>query len=221
MAISKLAKIKAKAEKSRGFSGDGESPFFSLKGGQSAKIHFLQELDSESQYYDDRRGAFEVIEEHSSPQDFKITAECSLESEGKCWACEQTELPDIGKKWRPKLRFYANVLVRGEDGAEDKVKILKRGFSDKDVGSTVINIIEEFGEIGGKDLRIKREGSSMNDTSWSLLPLAPKKLTKAEGELELIPLDKFIKRIPYDDQSAFYSGESNDEGGKSEEWIDS
>jgi hypothetical protein len=219
MAIGKLAAIKAKAEKAKGFQGDGESPFFSLKGGQSAKIRFLQELDDESPNYDERRGAFEVVEEHASPKDFKKTAVCTAESEGRCWACEQTSNPEIGKKWRAKLRLYANVIVRNEDG-DDKVKILKRGFSDKDIGNDVINIIEEFGSIGAQDLKVKREGNGMNDTSWSLLPLPQKPLSKEDEALELIPLDKFIKHVPYAEQAAYFSGDSDDEGGRSKDWID-
>jgi hypothetical protein len=217
MAIKGLAAIKKKAEEKKGFSGDGESPFLSLKDGDSAKIRFLQELDEDSQAYDERRGAVLVLEEHSSPKDFKKTAMCTAETEGRCWACEQTSTPEIGKKWKPKMRFYANVIVRNPDG-EDKVKILKRGFSDKDVGNDVINIVEEFEALSDKDLKISRKGSKMNDTSYSLLPLAPKPLTKAEKELELIDPWKFVKNIPYDQQAAFYAGEET-EGGSSSEWL--
>jgi hypothetical protein len=220
MAIDRLKALKDKAEKAKGFAGDGESPFLSLKDGDKKKIRFLQELDESSESYDERRGRFEVIEEHTSPKDFKIAAKCTAESEGRCWACEQTSNPEIGKKWKAKLRLYANVLVRGEGDQPDKVKILKQGFSDKGVGNDVINIIEEFEQLGDKDLKFGRTGSGMNDTSYTLMPLAPKPLTKAEQELELIPLDKFIKEIPYDEQPAYYLGESGESGGKSGEWLD-
>jgi hypothetical protein len=220
MAISRLLALKERAEKAKGFQGDGESPFFNLKGGESAKIRFLQEIDDESPAYDERRGVFEVIDEHASPKDFKRTAACTAESEGRCWACEQTSVPEIGKKWKAKLRLYANVLVRDPDGGPSKVKILKRGFSDKDIGNDLLNIIEEFGALGDKDLKIKREGSGMNDTSWSVLPLPAKPLNEEDEKLELIPLDKFIKKVTYDDQAAYFSGESDEEGGKSKEWLD-
>jgi hypothetical protein len=219
MALSgKLASLKERAEKAKGFSGDGESPFFSLKGGESAKIRFLQELDEDSPLYDERRGAFEVIDEHAHPKDFKKTAVCTAESEGRCWACEQTSNPDIGKKWKAKLRLYANVLVRNPEG-EDKVKILKRGFSDKDVGKYLVEFIEEFEALGGFDLKISRTGSGMNDTSWSVIPLAAKKMTADDEKAELIPLDKFIKRIPYDEQAAYFNGTDDGDGGSSEAWI--
>jgi hypothetical protein len=225
MALDRLKALKERAEKAKGFSGDGESPFLSLKDGESVKIRFLQELDTDSEAYDDRRGKFEVIDEHASPKDFKITAKCTAETDGRCWACEQTSNPEIGKKWKPKMRIYANVAVVTEkDGktplAEPKVKILKQGFSDKGVGNDIINVIEEFEQLGDKYLKIARSGDNMNNTSYSLMPLGPKPITKAEEELELIPLDKFIKVIPYDEQPAFYMGESGESGGKSEEWLD-
>ena len=218
MALSgRLAKLREKAEASKGFSGDGESPFFNLKGGENAKVRLLQEFEVEALNYDERRGLIEVIEEHASPKDFKKTAVCTAESEGRCWACEQTSNPEIGKKWKPKLRLYANVLVRDPEGGPAKVKILKRGFSDKDIGETLIGIAEEFEGVTGQDIKLSRTGSGMNDTAWSAIPLAQKKLTADEEKLELIPLDKFIKHIPYDEQAAFFSG--SDEGGKSGEWL--
>lgn len=218
MAIKGIKAIKERAEKAKGFSGDGESPFFSLKDGESAKVRFLQELDDESEYYDERRGTVLVVEEHNAPQDFKRTALCTAESEGRCWACEQTSDPKVGKKWKPKLRFYANVLVRNPEG-EDKVKILKRGFSDKDIGNDVVNVVEEFEAISDKDVKISRKGAGMNDTSYSLLPLAPKPMSEAESKLELIDPTKFVKHVAYEDQPAFYAGQES-EGGKASEWLD-
>jgi len=204
MAFAKLADIKKKAAEKNTFSGDGESPFLSLKDGNKVKIRFLQEFDDDSSLYDERRGALRVIEEHASPRDFKITAMCTAETEGRCWACEQISTPEIGKKWKPKMRLYANVLVRGENG--DKVKVLKRGFSDKDVGNKLLNIAEEFEMLGGMDMSYSRTGAEMNNTAYDIIPLAPKKLTKEESELELIDLAKFIKEVSYENQAAFYSG---------------
>lgn len=217
--IKSLKDIKKKAEEKQGF--DGESPFLSLKDGDSAKIRFLQEFDNESPLYDERRGELIVVEEHVSPKDYKIRGVCSLESEEKCWACEQIQAisdDKVAKKWKPKMRFYANVIVRGTDGP-DKVKILAQGFGDKNVGSDLINIAEEFGTLGHSDMKISRKGSGMNDTSYSLLPLAAKDMTKADKELELIDLSKFVKFVTYEDQSSFYAGEKP-EGGDPDEWSE-
>lgn len=216
MAIRKLADLKKKAA-STGGGGDGESPFVSLKDGEKKKIRFLQEWDDDSALYDDRRGAILVVDEHNSPKDFKITGACTMETEGKCWACEQIDSTDKGKKWKPKMRFYANVLVRQEQG--DRVKILKQGFSDNHVGNDLINIAEELEQLGGQDISLSRKGSGMNDTSYSVVPVAPKKLTADEEKLDLIDPAKFIKTIPYNEQAAFYAGEEP-EGGDSSAWTD-
>ncbi len=217
MAIKGLAAIKAKAAEKSAFTNDGPI-FLQLKDGDSVKMRFLQELDDTSPAYDERRGAILVIEEHSSPKDFKKTAVCTADDEGRCWACEQTSNPDIGKKWSPKMRFYANVLVRGKDGP-DKVMILKGGFSDKGIGNDIVGIVEEFEQLGDKDVKYSRKGSGMNDTSYSLLPLAPKPLTTEEKKLEVLDVNKFIKRVSYDDQAAFYAGELA-ETSKASSWID-
>ena len=218
MAIKGLKAIKEAAQKSGGGNFDGESPFLSLKDGDSVKIRPLQEFDDESPNYDERRGTVLVVHEHSSPKDFKITGTCTAEEDGRCWACEQTSLPEIGKKWKPKMRFYMNVAVRQEDGTS-KVKILKRGFSDKDIGNALIGMAEELENISGMDFKYTRKGAGMNDTSYTIFPLAPKPLTEADEALELIDPNKFIKHIPYEEQQAFYAGERTDDGGKADDWV--
>jgi hypothetical protein len=215
MAFSKLADIKKKAAEKASFSGDGESSFLSLKDGDKVSIRFLQEFDDDSPLYDERRGAMKVIMEHVSPADYKKSAVCTAESEGRCWACEQTSLPDIGKNWKPRMRLYANVLLRSESG--DKVKVIKGGFSDKGIGEKLINIAEEFEQLGGQDISYSRRGSGKNDTSYDVLPKAPKKMTKEEEGVELIDLSRFAKEISYDNQAAFYTG-SGDES-TTDDWT--
>lgn len=216
MAFKSLKDIKKKVESKQGGNFDGESPFLTLKDGDKHRIRILQEFEEESPAYDERRGLIRVVEEHTSPKDFKLRAVCTAEDEGRCWACEQTSNPEIGKKWRPRLRFYANVLVKDESG--DKVKILAQGFGGKNVGTTLLEAAEEYGVLGDKDFKISRKGSGMNDTEYGLLPLAPSELTDEQEKLEVIDLDKFIKTVAYADQPAFYSGESDSNGGDKEDW---
>lgn len=223
MAIKGLQKIKEKAAEKSGFSGDGEGVFLQLKDGEKVKVRFLQELDDESPDLDERRGTVMVVEEHSSPKDFKRTAMCTADTEGRCWACEQTSNPEIGKKWRSKLRFYANVIVKTEKDGKTaldtpKVKLLKRGFSDKDIGNTLVGMAEEF-SLSSVDMTLSRNGAKMNDTSYNIFPVAPKPLTKDEKAMELFDPKKFLKEIPYDQQAAFYAGEE-EEGGNAGSWLD-
>ncbi len=205
-ALKGLDRIKAKIDE-KSFSG--ETPFIKLEDGQSCKLRFLQEFDEDGQGFDASRGTIVVVDEHVSPKSFRIRAVCSMEEDGTCWACDQVatiENQELAKKWRSRTRFYANVLVRDPEG-EDKVKILAQGFGDANVGTWLVNFAAETGSLTGVDMKLSRKGKGMNDTSYSLIPLAAKPLTKDEQKLELVPLDKFIKYLPYDNQAAFYAGE--------------
>lgn len=217
MALKTLADIKKRVESRQAPVGDGESPFLTLKDGQSAKVRFVQEFEASNDLYDERRGTIRVVDEHTSPKDFKIRAVCTVDDEGRCWACEQQSLPEIGKKWKPRTRFYAVVRVRNEEGP-DKTKILAQGFSDRNVGNDLIEFATEYGAISDRDYKISRSGSGMNDTSYSMIPLAEKPLSEDDANAEVIDLTKFIKYVPYDQQSAFYAGEKKDDGGDSEDW---
>lgn len=203
--LKSLDKIRAKVEEKSGFTGDNESPFLTLKDGDSYDIRFLQEIDDEVATYDERRGLMAIVEEHTGqgPEGYKRRAVCTAEEDGRCWACEQTSLPDIGKKWKPRMRLYTNVIVRGD---EDKVKILAQGFGDKNIGKLLISYNDEYEGLGGQDFKIKRTGAGMNDTSYMLIPKPPKALSEADLALELKDLSKFIKYVPYENQADFYAG---------------
>lgn len=218
MAINGLKALKKKMESRPKVSNNDDGPLFiSLKDGESVKVRFLQELDSDAETYDERRGTMTIVEEHSNPAHFRRRAVCTAE-DGACWACEQTSNPDNGRRWRPKLRFYANVLVRNPDG-EDRVQILNRGFSDRDIGPGIVEVVEEFGQITDRDFKISRKGSGLSDTTWTILPLAPKPLTDEEKELEVFDVSKFIKTPAYADQAAFYEGAVDGEVAASQ-WLD-
>lgn len=212
-ALKSLDKIKKKVEEKSSFSGSSESPFLTLKDGDTFDIRFLQEIDDEVESYDDRRGLMAIVEEHTGqgPEGYKRRAVCTADEDGRCWACEQTSLPDVGKKWKPRMRLYTNVLVRGKDGEADKVKILAQGFGDKNIGKMLIDYNEEYEGLGGQDFKIKRSGSGMNDTSYSLIPKPPKPLSEADLAHEVIDLSKFIKYVPYEHQADFYAGNAIEE----------
>lgn len=215
-AVKGLAAVKAKAEQKQSFQGDGTSVFLTIKDGDSYKIRFLQEFDEGSKLYDERRGTVTVVEEHVSPKDFRKRAVCTYEEEGRCWACEQTSLPEIGKKWKARMRFYANVIVRGESG--DKVKILAQGFGDKNIGTTLVGIAEEYENLGGQDFKLSRKGAGMNDTSYTLIPLAPKKLSAEDEKLEVVDVGKFINYVSYEQQANYFAGGDTQEAGGPGSW---
>lgn len=196
-------------EKSTPSGFDGESPFLTLKDGDAYVVRFLQEIDGA--VADERRGQILVVEEHTSPKDYKIRAVCTAEDTGRCWACEQTTLPEIGKKWKPRMRFYGNVLVLTEkDGktklAEPKVKVLAQGFGDSNIGGDLLAVTEEYGNLTGQEFKLSRKGAGMNDTSYSLLPKPPKAMTKEEEASEVKDVTKWIKIVAYENQADYYNG---------------
>lgn len=206
--IKSLDKIKQKLETKGGGSFDDESPFLTLKDGDSYSIRFIQEISDDSPFYDERRGTMEIVEEHTGqgPEGYKRRAVCTFEEDGRCWACEQTTLPEIGKKWKPRMRFYVNVIVRGVDGAPDKVKILAQGFGDKNIGKYLIECSSEYDGLGGQDFKISRSGSGMNDTNYTIVPRAPKPMSEADKAFEVRDLSRYVKYVAYEDQADFYSG---------------
>ena len=98
-----------------------------LADGQSAKIRFVEELDSDSAHYNESRGLAAVIMEHTNPKDYKRKASCTQESLGRCFGCEMARKePKSG--WRARMRFYCNVLV--DDGLEEPyVAVWSQGIS--------------------------------------------------------------------------------------------
>lgn len=215
--LKSLDKLRSRVTEKNSF--DGESPFLTLKDGETATIRFLQEFDDSLPGYDERRGTIYWGDEHVSPKDFKLRAVCTMDSDGKCWACEQVHLPEIGKKWKPRMRFYANVIVRGVDGGEDKVKILAQGFGDKNVGKMLIGFSDEYEGLSGQDFKLSRSGSGMNDTSYMLIPKAPKALSADDLKHEVKDISRYAKYVPYENQADFFNGNAKEED-STESWVD-
>lgn len=210
-----LQSIKKKMDEKATF--DGVSPFLQLKDKDSYVIRFLQEMPGEGN--DERRGNIVVLDEHQAGPNFKIRAACTLEDTGRCWACEQTNLPEIGRFWKPKMRFYANVIVRTEsDGKtlldEPRVQILAQGFGDKNTGPQLVAYAEEYGTLTNADYKLTRTGAKMNDTSYQLIPKAPTKLSKVDEALEVRDISRYIKFIPYENQAEYYAGAVQEDSAK-------
>jgi len=194
-----------------------EGAFLKLKDGESVKLRFAQEFDSTGPYFDERWSNITVVEEHVNPDPskFMLRAVCSLEDEGKCWGCEQTSLPEIGYKWRPKMRMYANVVVETPEGP--KVKILASGFGDEAVASFLLEYAAEFGSTMDRSYKLSRSGVGL-DTSYKLFPVGNPGKPDLK-KLEPIDATKFVKFLPYAEQAAYLSGESKETGGKPSDWV--
>ena len=174
-----------------------------LADGQSAKVRFIEELDSESAHYDESRGLSVVIAQHTNPKDYKRMAACTQETEGRCFACEMARKePKAG--WRAKLRFYCNVLV--DDGLEDPyVAVWSQGVTKQSAFNTIREYALETGSISNLEWKLKRNGQG-TETNYTLLPTKPDSEPFAWGDLELFNLEKVVREVPYAEQESFYFG---------------
>ena len=174
-----------------------------LADGQSAKIRFVNELDSDSAHFNEDRGLAVVVSEHTNPKDYKRKAACTQESEGRCFGCEMARKePKSG--WRARLRFYTNVLV--EDGLEDPyVAVWSQGISKQSAFNTIREYALETGSVSNVQWKLKRNGQG-TETNYTLIPSAPDAEPFNWNGVEPFNLEKVVREVPYPEQEAFYFG---------------
>lgn len=174
----------------------GESKFLKLDDGESVVIRFLQELDEAGATYNKERGLALGYYEHIDPDDFSTSFVCTAESEGKCAGCERVSL---NRRWRARGRLIANVLVRGQKGDMDKVKIFTTPISSKGLTPTLVEFSDDYGSICDRDYKLTRRGTSI-ETTYTLLPKEVSPLTKTDEAQELTPLTSVMRNLSYDEQ---------------------
>ncbi len=189
-----------------------------INDGQSVKIRFLQEIDPNSENYNDKAGSAFIAVEHSNPAAgmYKRKGLCTIEDQGSCFGCEMHRR-DPKAKWHGKKRFYANVLV--EDGdKEPYVAILSQGLGSKAITEAVIAWALETGSITNVVWKVKRTGSGATDTSYSAIPLPAKNLEDIDfNKYKLFDLEKTaVRDIPYAEQEAFYLGQHDEASSEKE-----
>lgn len=180
--------------------------WFSLKKKNPVRVRFLQELDEDSRNYDSTKGKVLFLTEHTSPYDFTRRAECSFESEGRCWACEMTHVErefvdDQGNKkfnpWGQKTNMYVQVVT--EDG---DVQVLSRPAPGNFFDKVYEEATDNDGSISEQTFRISK-GSARN-ASWELKALTKEQIEVPET-VELVDLESAVgRKIPYADQKRFY-----------------
>lgn len=191
------------------------STFLKVKDGDAFRIRFLQELDQSSPEYNEQNGLGILVLEHSHPKNFRIRAVCTQEEEGRCWACEQRV---VDNKWRPRGKLYINVVVQDEDATSsddgwNDVRVLNQGLGPRNVAQTLIEAANEYGSITNHVFKLKRTGSGMSDTAYTLtlLPTADE-LDDVTG-YNLHDLEALVKKVPYDKQETFYQGSGDNSDG--------
>jgi len=171
------------------------------------KVRFLQEFTEDSPTFDSSRGLISFLVEHTSPHNFLRRAECSYDSEGRCFACEmnKVETEFTGKDgqvkrfpWKQQSNMYTWIVT--EDG---DLQLLSRPAP-----GNFFDLVHGFATGQGKGSLTKFEfeiskGPQKND-KWNLMP-------QFEPSFEVPEFDKLpdintavARKIPYAEQKKFY-----------------
>jgi hypothetical protein len=150
--------------------------WLSVKNGETVVIQPLQELDPNSPNYNEERGLAYVTWYHQSPYDWQRQGLCTKD-EGQCLPCELnnvdliTEGPEKGKPktWYPKKRFYINVLVIPQDGADPYVAAFHCSTTGQGILPALLEWYNANGPITDTVFSLSRKGEK-RDTSYTLTP---------------------------------------------------
>jgi len=222
--ITGLAAIQEQIDKqNRDFDSDApKARWLKLKGGDSAKVLFLQEFDEGSPNYNPEMGTVLLAVEHNNPGPNMYTRKAlCTKDEGACVGCEMNKA-NPKKGWNQKMRLYANALVN--DGKnEPYVAIVSQGLGGKSITPALAQMAVDYGGITKTLFRITRTGSEMSNTSYTIIPLVGADLPDTDG-LELYDLKEVATRkIDYEKQAEFYGiedSETSSEAPKSESATD-
>jgi len=198
-----LKDIEAILDKPKFESNGPKVRWLKLEDGQSVKVRFANEVSADSPHYEEGRGLAIVVQEHQNPKDFKRSAICTQEDQGRCFACEMAQRePKSG--WRGRFKFYTNVIV--DDGMEDPyVAVWKMGVAKASTFNTIREYVSDSGSLSNVTWRLKRNGKG-TETNYVLIP------TKEDSEafnwspFELTNLEHVVRDIPYAEQESFYLG---------------
>jgi len=173
--------------------------YFSLTNNNPARIQFLQELDPDAPNFNAAHGSALFLVEHVSPEDFKRKALCTMETEGRCFACEMNQEDPKGNWWA-KTNMYVQVL----DAKDNKIKVLSRPAP-----GTFFDPLYEWaqeengGSVMNATLKItKPEGKQ---TSWAFIQTKNELNVPESVFAELVDLEAAIGyKVEFDKQRSYY-----------------
>ena len=233
----KARQNRVREEEARKEAAENRVAKFSLEGdGDSAVIRFIQELDVDAKNYSNKNGIGGTRLEHSNPEDeqgWRRRAQCSVETQGGCFACDKRNDYNVEwddrKKWGAKERFLINVVGGTPREVETTNNGRKRtGYYTTDIdlktGDGTVYLLEQSvhngiyealveyfleeevsgGTITDKFFKVKRNGSEYNNTSYVLTPLsAIPDKAKDVEDFEVVE-DLYVQDVPLKQQEAFY-----------------
>lgn len=224
MAITGLANFKAEKAKREAAAEERNRPkanYFNWKKNQNkedknvAYVRLLQEFDEGVETYRDDRGLPVMQVEHTAPgkQGYLRRANCTLESEGQCYACERhaedrAEAKAEGrtklKGWGQKSNFYIWALVDYKDGEGPQPVVISRSFGSSFLEDLIETVEEdEKNQITDKMFKITKSGVDLQ-TKWKLRQANGVQLYD-DTDVEVLPLEESVLRfIPYEEQAAYY-----------------
>lgn len=196
---------------SQGGGGDRvKAKFFKLKDGESARVRFLQELDADSPNYNEQAGLGFLAIEHQAPGNFMKRCLCTIDEEGRCYGCEQFNAGEKG--FRAKMKLYINALVTLPNG-EKEVQVVSQGMGPKSVTPALIEAAGDYGSISNREFKVKRTGAGQTDTSYTLIPQDKDDAKYDVTQHELFDLEKVVFQVPYEQQAAYFAGQTGQGGG--------
>lgn len=188
--------------------GGTRANWLSLKDGDSHKIRFLQELDETAEHYNPEANLGILVLQHRHPDDYKKRAVCTIDDEGRCFGCEQG--------WNQRQELFINVLV--EDDEDNPVKVLNQGVGKSSVVPWLLEYAGDAGSITDVPFRIKRTGSGMRDTQYTLTPAGKASEPLDVSKYELFDLEKLLNQVPYDQQKEYFYGAGEPSEDSDEVW---
>ena len=198
-----------------------KTEWLKLKANQKVLVRFVNEFSEDSAHFDPERGLAYVVKEHVSPKNYQRKALCTLDEFGRCWACERHTIEnnnddDYKGWWRPKVRYYTNLLVK--EGNKTYPAVWSQGVNNRVPGWTYISeYADATGSVSNLWFQMKRNGDG-TETTYSLFPQTLDtepfdwQALKDEG-IEFFDLSKVVREVPYEQQESFYLDDGNNSNG--------
>lgn len=210
-------KIEKDAEKRASFDGPRRA-YLKVDPGESKRIRFRQELVSDAENYDDERGNAAVLRVHQSPNNFRVKALCtkdSEENEFRCFACEQVMEGEKG--FRSRERLLINVLAL--DDEEWAPFVLEQAWAgNSNIGQLLVEFTGEYGTLLDRDYKITRIGKGL-DTKYSIIPLKEGSAPPEDEDAEVFTVHDAVRTVAYDDQKNFYLEIDSEDSSSNSGWA--
>lgn len=171
---------------------------------ETVKVWFLQELDEGAENYSEKNGLGFFATEHSSPDDYRKKALCSMDDEEECTGCEKHK-EDWRAGWKAKSRLYINVLVERKDGTQEVAVMSQSNGPKAVIAPMVLEYAVENNTLTDRWWKITRSGATAQDTTYTTFVYGPTDDVKVEDH-ELNDLDRCVRVVPYAEQEAFFFG---------------